>query len=92
MSCSGGWGGVAECYAWDPKQAKKLFSSSTHALDVRKYHVRECGQVLMMDRVPLCLFEVVLQSGEGIVRPGGNGQSFGLCLSTEGGVCWRQEQ
>jgi hypothetical protein len=46
----------------------------------------------MVEGFPLCLFKAVLQSGEGILRPGGNGLLCGLCLSTEGGVCGGEEQ
>ena len=70
-----------------------LHSDCTHAvLDVGQYCVCECGQVLMVESLPLCLVKAVLESGEGVVRPGDNCLSFGLCLSAEGGVCWSQEQ
>ena len=71
-----------------------LFHSdiSNTVLDVRQYCVCERCWVLMVEGIPLCVFEAVLQSGEGILGPGGDGPLCGLFLSTEGGVCWVEEQ
>ena len=46
----------------------------------------------MVEGIPLCVFEAVLQLEEGVPGPGGDGPLCGLCLLTEGGVCCGKEK